>query len=70
MYEKKRKKKKEKRINTFGDVCWFFRSFRQQSVLIVLIANVDIKSNLLETNLCVQKSTGVRFVQAKLTQLY
>ena len=22
-----RKKKKEKRINTFGDVCWFFRSF-------------------------------------------
>ena len=21
--------KKEKRINTFGDVCWFFRSFRQ-----------------------------------------
>ena len=26
---KKRKKKKEKRINTFGDVCWFFRSFRQ-----------------------------------------
>ena len=29
MYEKKRIKKKEKRINTFGDVCWFFRSFRQ-----------------------------------------
>ena len=27
--EKKEKKKKEKRINTFGDVCWFFRSFRQ-----------------------------------------
>ena len=26
---KKRIKKKEKRINTFGDVCWFFRSFRQ-----------------------------------------
>jgi hypothetical protein len=25
----KRIKKKEKRINTFGDVCWFFRSFRQ-----------------------------------------
>ena len=25
---KKRIKKKEKRINTFGDVCWFFRSFR------------------------------------------
>ena len=24
-----KKKKKEKRINTFGDVCWFFRSFRQ-----------------------------------------
>ena len=22
-------KKKEKRRNTFGDVCWFFRSFRQ-----------------------------------------
>ena len=27
--KKKRIKKKEKRINTFGDVCWFFRSFRQ-----------------------------------------
>ena len=27
--KKNRKKKKEKRINTFGDVCWFFRSFRQ-----------------------------------------
>ena len=27
--EKKRIKKKEMRINTFGDVCWFFRSFRQ-----------------------------------------
>ena len=26
---KKRIKKKEKRRNTFGDVCWFFRSFRQ-----------------------------------------
>jgi len=26
---KKRKKNKEKRINTFGDVCWFIRSFRQ-----------------------------------------
>ena len=26
---KKKIKKKEKRINTFGDVCWFFRSFRQ-----------------------------------------
>ena len=26
---RKRKKKKEKRINTFGDVCWFFKSFRQ-----------------------------------------
>jgi hypothetical protein len=26
---KKRIKKKEKRINTFGDVRWFFRSFRQ-----------------------------------------
>ena len=26
---KNRIKKKEKRINTFGDVCWFFRSFRQ-----------------------------------------
>ena len=25
----RKKKKKEKRINTFGDVCWFFRSFRQ-----------------------------------------
>jgi hypothetical protein len=25
----KRIKKKEKRINTFADVCWFFRSFRQ-----------------------------------------
>ena len=25
----KRIKKKEKRINTFGDVCWFFRSFSQ-----------------------------------------
>ena len=25
----KKIKKKEKRINTFGDVCWFFRSFRQ-----------------------------------------
>ena len=22
-------RKKEKKINTFGDVCWFFRSFRQ-----------------------------------------
>jgi uncharacterized protein YlbG (UPF0298 family) len=21
-------RKKEKKINTFGDVCWFFRSFR------------------------------------------
>ena len=21
--------RKKKRINTFGDVCWFFRSFRQ-----------------------------------------
>ena len=27
--KKKRIKKKEKRRNTFGDVCWFFRSFRQ-----------------------------------------
>ena len=27
-YTKKKKKKNEKRINTFGDVCWFFRSFR------------------------------------------
>ena len=27
--KEKRIKKKEKRINTFGDVCWFFRSFRQ-----------------------------------------
>ena len=27
IWEKKRKK--EKRINNFGDVCWFFRSFRQ-----------------------------------------
>ena len=27
--KKKIIKKKEKRINTFGDVCWFFRSFRQ-----------------------------------------
>jgi hypothetical protein len=27
--KKKEKKKKEKRINTFGDVCWLFRSFRQ-----------------------------------------
>ena len=26
---KKKIKKKEKRRNTFGDVCWFFRSFRQ-----------------------------------------
>ena len=26
---RKRKRKKEKRINTFGDVCWFFKSFRQ-----------------------------------------
>jgi hypothetical protein len=26
---KKKKKEKEKKINTFGDVCWFFRSFRQ-----------------------------------------
>ena len=26
---KKRIKKKEKRRNTIGDVCWFFRSFRQ-----------------------------------------
>ena len=26
---KKKRKKKEKKINTFGDVCWFFRSFRQ-----------------------------------------
>ena len=26
--KKKRIKKKEKRRNTFGDVCWFFRSFR------------------------------------------
>ena len=25
----KKIKKKEKRRNTFGDVCWFFRSFRQ-----------------------------------------
>jgi hypothetical protein len=25
----KKKKEKEKKINTFGDVCWFFRSFRQ-----------------------------------------
>ena len=25
---RKKKKKKEKRINTVGDVCWFFRSFR------------------------------------------
>jgi hypothetical protein len=24
----KKIKKKEKRINTFGDVCWFFRLFR------------------------------------------
>ena len=29
LQNKNRKKKKEKRINTFGDVCWFFRSFRQ-----------------------------------------
>ena len=27
--KKKKKKRKEWRINTFGDVCWFFRSFRQ-----------------------------------------
>ena len=27
--KKKIIKKKEKRRNTFGDVCWFFRSFRQ-----------------------------------------
>ena len=27
--KKKRIKKKEKRRNTFGVVCWFFRSFRQ-----------------------------------------
>jgi hypothetical protein len=27
--KKKKKNEKEKRINTFGDVCWFFRSFRQ-----------------------------------------
>ena len=27
--KKKRIKKKEKRINTFGDVCWFFKSFRK-----------------------------------------
>ena len=26
---RKKKKKKEKRINSYGDVCWFFRSFRQ-----------------------------------------
>ena len=25
----RKKKKKEKRINTFGVVFWFFRSFRQ-----------------------------------------
>jgi hypothetical protein len=24
IYGKKKKKEKEKRINTFGDVCWFF----------------------------------------------
>jgi len=29
---KKKIKKKEKRINTFGDVCWFFRSFRQLKI--------------------------------------
>jgi hypothetical protein len=23
--QRKRKRKKEKRINTFGDVCWFFK---------------------------------------------
>jgi hypothetical protein len=28
-YTEKKIKKKEKRINNFGDVCWFFRSFRQ-----------------------------------------
>ena len=26
------RKKKEKRRNTFGDVCWFFRSFRQLQI--------------------------------------
>ena len=26
---KKKKKEKRKENNTFGDVCWFFRSFRQ-----------------------------------------
>ena len=31
---KKRIKKKEKRRNTFGDVCWFFRSFRQLYVML------------------------------------
>ena len=27
--KKKSKKKREYTVNTFGDVCWFFRSFRQ-----------------------------------------
>jgi hypothetical protein len=31
------KRKKERRINTFGDVCWFFRSFKNWNLLESLI---------------------------------
>jgi hypothetical protein len=46
------RKKKEKRINTFGDVCWFFRSFRLTQHYYInslnwLPSNINIDVNLL-----------------------
>jgi hypothetical protein len=59
-----KKRKKEKRINTFGDVCWFFRSFKLEKFVsdpyLLYLANKNMLKLKQRDNVHKDFSTSVR----------